>query len=336
MKQLTLLIILMFLSISTNHAMAELNWSSVPEKKITLFYSGITNWQYLVSEDHNIGARKINKNKSSCKKCHVNDDGQHDLLVDEITSGKLKMKKSQKYFEPNPIPDKEGFLSSTLQAGYDHENIYIKIEWKSKGYGWYDKSLAEKGLSDTVAFQVNKDNVQFKKYGCMMSCHTYSNNMPNSPTEEDVKNHPYYSNKNKDKIGAYTVYSRKDGGNWADIKSEEELKALIEEGGLVDLWQGNIEGSQIISKDGWILEDHDTDKNDVNVTGEYKDGKYSVLFKRKLNTDDIRDVRLSENDEFSLALSIQDNMATKRQHYISFPFTIGIGTSGDIQAVKFN
>lgn len=334
MKQTISFMAILFFLTSSNSAIAEPNWSSLPEKKITLFYSGIADWNYMVSPDHSLGARVLKKGKKSCAKCHV-DDGDYDLMTNEIASGNLKMRDTMKNFEPNPLPSKEGYLSSTLQAAYDEDNIYIRVEWRSKGAGWHDVNLAEKGLSDTVAFQVNKDNEYFKKYGCMISCHSYTNNMPNSPATNDVKNHPYYSKKNKDKVGAYTIYSRKDGGNWADFKSEKELKALLEDGGLVDLWQGNIEGASIVSKDGWILEDHDTDKNDIKVSGEYKDGKYSIVFKRKLNTNDIRDVSLAEDDQFSLALSIQDNMATKRQHYISFPFTIGIGTSGDIKAERF-
>ncbi len=332
-KFIYITLVLSFTLFAAN-ANAEPNWSSVPKKEITMFYPGVASWEFLISKDHSLGARNIKKGKKSCVRCHVSDSGEYDIMTNDIATGKYNMKKSQKPFEPDPLPDKIGFFSSKVQTAYDDEHLYIRVEWNSVGAGWLDKGLAEKGLGDRVALQINKDNKYFKKYGCMVSCHTYLETMPDSPAADEVRKHPYYAKKKRDKLRLYTIYSRTDGGGWADIKPESELKALIKEGGLIDLWEGEIEGESVHSEDGWILEDRDKDKNDITVSGGFKDGTYSVVFKRKLDTGDSRDVALKEGDEFSLAVAIHDNKAKKRQHYISFPFTIGIGTSGDIRASK--
>ncbi len=331
-KFLFLFVLVVFFSLFiSNSAVAEPDWSSIPEEEITLFYPGVANWEFLNSPDHSLGARNIKRGKKQCKTCHVSDSGEYDIMTEEIAAGRLKMKKSRKLFEPSPIPDKKGFFSSKVQAAYDDEFIYIKVKWKSKGTSWYS---SENGSPDRVSLQINKDQKLFKKYGCMLSCHSSADSMPESISHSEVRKHPYYSKKNRDNIRLYTSYSRTDGGGWADIKSDEELKALTLEGSFIDVWVAEINGNHIKSKDGWILEDRDYDKNDIIASGSFEDGRYSVVFKRKLNTGNPKDVALADGDQFSFALAIHDDKAKQRQHYVSFPFTIGLGTSGEIRAEK--
>lgn len=332
MKKIFILLGLVVFIFSAGISQAEPNWSSVRKREVTMFYPGVASWEFLISPDHSLGGRNIKKGKKNCVKCHVSESGEYDIMTDGIAAGTYKMKKSQKPFEPNPMENKAGFFSSEVQAGYDSEYLYVKVSWFSVGAGWNDESLSEKGVGDRVALQLNKGNKYFKKYGCMVSCHTYLDSMPDAPSADEVKAHPYYSKKKRDKLKLYTVYSRTDGGGWGDIKSDAELATIREEGGLIDLWEGEVENKSIHSEDGWVLEDRDKDNNDVITTGGFKDGMYSVVFKRKLETGDSNDVQLKEGDVFAMAVAIHENKSSKRQHYISFPFTVGIGTSGDIKA----
>lgn len=329
---LMLFVLVVFFSLSISNSLAaEPNWSLIKQTEIKMFYPGIANWDFLNSIDHKLGARYINKGKKSCAGCHIGDGGEYDLMTDEIANGSLKMKITGKLFEPNPLPEKEGYLSSKIQAAYDSEFIYIRVEWKSKGTSWY---ASENGSPDRVALQINKDQKLFKKYGCMLSCHSSVDSMPNSASTDAVRKHPYYSKKKRDKVRLYTSYSRKEGGGWADMKSDEELKALALEGSFIDIWEARIEGNNVVTKDGWILEDRDYDKNDVSASGAYENGEYSVVFKRKLNTAQPKDVSLVDGDQFSFAVAIHENKAKKRQHYVSFPLTVGLGTEGTIRAEK--
>jgi len=102
----------------------DISWDKAGTQKITLFYPGVVSWEFLNSEDHSLGSRTIQKGKKNCINCHLSNESGLDLRGNEIAAGKLKMKKAQKPFEPDPISAKNGFLNLTIQAAYD-ESISI-------------------------------------------------------------------------------------------------------------------------------------------------------------------------------------------------------------------
>lgn len=323
-----------FLIFSTN-ASAEPAWGSIKKENITMVYLGVASWEFLNSPDHSLGARNISRGKKSCVRCHVSDSGEYDIMTDEIALGKYAMKKSGKPFEPNPLVDKKGYSSADLQVAYDSENIYIRLEWDSKGASWSGKAEDFKAVVDRVALQINKADVSFKKYGCMISCHNGLPMMPDEVSKEEVAKNPYYSKKKRDDLRLYSYYTRKEGGTWADMISKTELDSMAKEGRFTDVWAAELLDGKVTAKDGWILEDRDVDgSQDVSATGGLNEGKYWVVFKRKLKTGDSRDVELVEGEEFSLAIAIHNDKSKQRQHHISFPLSVGIGTSGDLKATK--
>ena len=147
-----------------------------------------------------------------------------------------------------------------------------------------------------------------------------------------MKKHPYYNALNRDVVKLYAFYTRT--GGWSDFKPKAELEELSKTG-LLDVWEVEIEGKDVKTEDGWILEDRRNDeKADVNAEGSWADGKYSVVIKRKLKTNDPKDVQLKEGDTVSIAIAIHDDGAGNRRHYVSFPLQLGIGKGGDITAKK--
>ncbi|MCK4738455.1 MAG: hypothetical protein KAT46_00760 [Deltaproteobacteria bacterium] len=322
---------------------AEPNWSSISKKTITLFYPGQTSWEFLNSRDHGLGARNIKRVKKSCNKCHVDESGVFDLMADEIATGKKKKKKTKAPFEPKPLPGKKGFMDAEVQAAFDANFIYMKVSWKSIGASSKDATLAGENLADRISIQFNKKHKHFKKYGCFIACHDTNRYMPLSPSKDMVKANPYYSKIKRDEVKLYAFYTRnqkQDGKNklweWDDFIDKGSLTALTSEG-MMDLWEAEFKGSKVEAEDEWIFEDRQKDKQgDLEASGGWKNGSYSVVFKRKLSTGDKYDVELASGDTITLGIAIHDGKMGGRQHYVTFPITLGIGAKGDIKAKKIN
>jgi cytochrome c-type protein NapC len=334
-RALALLSIITFLSVSnaTPAASAGPDWKKVPSSRVTLFYLGLASWEFLLSPDHALGGKNMNRAKSPCSRCHIDEEGKFDMLADDIAAGTFKMKKTQKPMEPEPIPGKKGFMDVSIQAAYDAEFIYLRVVWDSPGSSAKNPDLAKKGLADRASVQLNTASAHFTKYGCFISCHDDSATMPGSPSKEEVKKHPYYSAIGRDDVRLYSFNTR--SGGWADLIDKKGLDGLLAEGALTDLWEVSFAGGGVEADDGWVLEDRQSDeKDDVEAGGGWSTGKYTVVFKRKLATGDKRDVELKEGGEVNISLAIHDGRMGGRKHYVSLPQTIGLGTDGDIKALK--
>ncbi len=72
-----------------------------------------------------------------------------------------------------------------------------------------------------------------------------------------------------------------------------------------------------------------------NVKGEWKDGMWTVVWTRPLNTGHPQDDKiLKEGGVYTVGFAVHDDNITTRGHHVSFPQSLGIGTQADIQAVK--
>src|SRR3990170_3796415 len=132
---LPLLFLILLLS-TAEGAPRDADWSKIRQNELLLFYPGVASWEFLNGEDHRLGAREIKKGKKDCRHCHMDKGGNLDLKADDIASGAMKMKRSHKPFEPEPVAGRKGVLSAGVQAAYDAENLYIRFSWLSKGSGW--------------------------------------------------------------------------------------------------------------------------------------------------------------------------------------------------------
>ncbi len=308
---------------------AEIDWSRLASKSITLFYPGRTSWEFLTSDDHRLGARFIARKKRNCAHCHLSPSGELDLIADEIAAGTAKMKRSRIPFEDDPIPGKPGILYANMQAAYDNDYLYVRIEWESRGRSWRRNA----DPPDMVSIQMNKLSPSFKKYGCFITCHKDLDTMPDSPPPEELSKVPYYKGLDRRSVRLYAYYTR--SGVWKDIKPEPELKKLLHKEGLIDLWNIELKSGTVTARDGWIFEDRRwDDSTDVQGSGGWKDGRYSVVLKRKLSTGDREDVQLKQGDIVYVGIAIHDDGAAKRKHYVSFPIAIGIDTKAGIRAVR--
>jgi len=71
-----------------------------------------------------------------------------------------------------------------------------------------------------------------------------------------------------------------------------------------------------------------------NVEGAWKDGMWTVVFTRKLDTGHPEDDKIMKvGGVYTFGFAVHDDNITTRGHHVSWPMTVGIGTAADIQAV---
>lgn len=73
---------------------------------------------------------------------------------------------------------------------------------------------------------------------------------------------------------------------------------------------------------------------DNHAIAQWKEGKWSVVLVRPLNTGNPDDKVLKEGSVYNVGFAVHDDNITTRGHHVSFVRTLGIGAKGDIPAVK--
>jgi hypothetical protein len=70
------------------------------------------------------------------------------------------------------------------------------------------------------------------------------------------------------------------------------------------------------------------------VYGTWKDGAYTLVWRRKLDTGHPADDKIMKvGGKYTVGFAIHDDNVTTRFHHVSFPQTLGIGVDADITAV---
>jgi cytochrome c-type protein NapC len=326
-----------------------IDWSGIPSAEILLFYPGVSSWEFLLSDDHRLGAKSVLELRKDCRHCHLSMEGELDLKADEITAGAIKMKRSNKPFEPEPIPGKRGTMHAKVQAAYDGEFLYVRTEWGSQGTAWRAPAPVETDKTDKadktgksgkvaperVSMQINKSEAAFKKYGCFITCHDDLNSMPGSPPEKKVATNTYYKKLGRTDVRLYAYYARH---SWSGTNDSDELTRRKKSGGVIDLLSLELSSGKVKALDGWIFDDRrwEKDGTDLEGTASWDAMKYTAIFKRRLSRTGLHDVNIREGDLLSIGLAIHDDGAEKRKHYVSFPFTVGLGVKGDLKARKIS
>jgi len=303
----------------------QVDWPRIKSVETALFYPGVSSWDFLTSDDHRLGAREIKKGKKDCRHCHLDKSGSLDLKADDIASGSMKMKRSHKPFEPEPLAGRKGVMLAGVQAAYDAENLYLRFNWLSKGSGWNNKGRTP----DRISIQVNKTEPSFSKYGCFITCHKDLSTMPDAPSKREIEGNPAYSG--RDEVSLYAFYAR---SSWADKRADADAKFRD---GLIDLKAIEFEGGRVKSEDGWVFDTRAwEDKPGFEGTGSWAGGRYTAVFRIKRAASGKYNIGINEGDIITLGVAIHEDGASKRKHYVSLPIAIGIGIGqgGDIKAVK--
>src|SRR3972149_5463633 len=88
------------------------DWSTIPEKTVTLFFPGQASWEFLTSSDHP-GSEQVVAG-TTCQACHA---GQ------EKMKGESLVKHAR--LEADPIAGKAGSLDVPVRAAFGDQYIYM-------------------------------------------------------------------------------------------------------------------------------------------------------------------------------------------------------------------
>jgi hypothetical protein len=297
-------------------AAAAVDWGSVEAKTVKVFYPGQASWEFLGDKDHGTGAAPVKTLKKGCAECHVGETGEFDINADAIIAGTHKKTKTGTPLEPQAIAGAKGFVDVSVQAAYDAEKIYLRLQWAGSGASVKDAALAANDKADRISVQIADKISTFRNYGCYITCHDDQDGMP---ANRETKTH------------LYGYYTRDKGA----AKDKATIDGYRSKGQFMDLWIAEFAGSEVKPVDESVLDDRTEDNNDLTATGSYENGNYTVVIERKLSTGDANDIALTDGAAFSVGIAVHDNGNGGRKHYTSFPVSIGLSTAADISAKKF-
>lgn len=290
---------------------ADVDWSQVESTTVKTFYPGQASWEFLLSGDHGSGANRVRSMQKACAECHVGDTGEFDIYADKIISGELEKSESGDVFEPDPLEGMPGFVDVNVQVAHDADNLYVRLQWPGSGASVDDPSLADNDKADRISLQVATEIKTFNMYGCYITCHDDQTDMPEN-RGEDKKLYAYYTHSG-DKIAP-----------------QPRLDSHISKDQFMDLWIAHFKGNEVIAEDEYVLESRHDDEKNLSATGSYENGNYTVVMTRPLSTGDAGDLDLSDDAKITIGIAVHDNGSTGRQHYTSFPVTVGLSEAGEI------
>ena len=186
---------------------------------------------------------------------------------------------------------KAGFVDVEVQAAYDEEYMYIKLDWASErpgishdlfrfnGEEWVRYGGGLPGVLETGELASNEDRISinfasadipaydgatgasFATAGCYLGCHDDAIEMPDEPDAAVVEAHPDVGadGLNLDEITKYLLNTRSvNDGNagWDALKPEDERAALYADGQFLEMWmwRGARGGPVGYSDDFYVLE----------------------------------------------------------------------------------
>ena len=123
----------------------------------------------------------------------------------------------------------------------------------------------------------------------------------------------------------------------ADIGDPTKPYAIIKEQNAVPYdpdagWkEGDVLPGRLLTRTGTSGSAADNSE----VTSEWKDGMWTVVWARPLDTGHPEDDKAIEDGKaYSFGFAVHDDNVTTRFHFVGFPLSIGFGTEGDIQATR--
>ena len=217
-----------------------IDWSKIPTKSVTLFYPGLSTYDWLVSPGHP-GAKLVEQGQA-CRTCH---EGTEKARGENIVKGGN--------LEPTPIGGKNGSVDVAVQAAHDADYVYFRFQWKSnlnregrmhdyvrfdgKQWKWYGHDRNDKAVrageqpalyEDRFSIMLDDGKVPlFAQQGCWVTCHNGMRDTRNQVVGEPVKKHPLFADAKYDPdIRKYLASTRTDGASWDKTKSKEEIDQI--------------------------------------------------------------------------------------------------------------
>lgn len=121
----------------------------------------------------------------------------------------------------------------------------------------------------------------------------------------------------------------------ADFTDPAKAVAIIAEGNAKAYDAAGMKAGDILPGRLLTAKTEGSAGDNDDARGTWKDGQYTLVFRRKLDTGHPQDDKIMKiGGSYTIGLAIHDDNVTTRFHHVSFPLTLGIGAKGDIMAVS--
>lgn len=274
-------------------------------RELILFQPGQSSWEWLLVPASHAGSKRIRDGRT-CLSCH---EDEEKAIGELIASGEK--------LEPQPISGMPGFISMSLEAAYDDENVYLTMNWLDAPPGnWGDADAATQVTISIGSPELNIAPIA----GCWAACHSDQSGMSDPAAGTELT---------KYLPGSRNRMTRTGGGS--DIRTTAELDTELAEGRYLEYWQVVLtdDGLQSVG-DGYFLDGRvANDDSAATATASSSDKKWMVEIVRPLKPAGKSRHALSEGVEYTLGVALHQNHASGRYHYTSFPirFVLGAGAA---------
>lgn len=271
-----------------------------PVNKIVVFYPGASGMEWIQTGTEHGGAKGVKKGEA-CIGCHIDVKAKMDESAEigaKIVAGE---KTKNTFLEPAPIKGKPGSIPVSVQVAHDGANLYLRLSWKDTKFSSGNKMDPDNPIKAAFMLEEPGKVDMDSTGGCWATCHTDVRTMPG--VKDDKK----------------TKYVK--DGNVATGKFFDLLQYRSGKGGaMVD---GYIADKRVMEGGKALTE----------AKGELKGDTWTVNFVRKFAGGE-GDVKLESGKVYNFGIAIHDDHTVGRYHYVSFGYTLGIDTQGDITVSK--
>jgi len=314
------------------------DWEKAPERLINIFYPGHASMDWALSKNHS--GKRAFKSGDRCFDCHDEE---------AIDIGELIVSGEHEYLPETDtvIPDKRGSIPVNVRASHDGETLYVRFQFPDTGHTpapFIDGGKMDADNQIKLAIMLATDDVIYAdRAGCWGTCHHDAKDMPHAPTTEDQAASGLALNL-ENGVTKYIAESRtkievkgrggKKLGGWDKLKEEAEIKAELEAGHVMDLIRYQAGTGK--TEDGYILEQRYMEGGQgAEFTSSLTDGTWTILMKRKLNSDKPGDISLATDQVYNLGFAIHDDYTNGRYHHVSLGYKLGFDNDeAEINAVK--
>ncbi len=250
--------------------------------------------------------------------CH---DGQRDMpgraSQDQVKAhpllGKVLKKKDVRKYLPASRTDENASWDKTKSAD---EIAQIK---------------AAGGFVDMMQWRAHRSNiVGMSDDGYVLEYRLFDAGKKMFSSNENKKAHQPKFMYDQDKVGVKSVTAD-------TLRDPSNPYALVREKNAVEFnpklgWKkGDMIPKYAVTRTG--TQGSAADNN--NTKGEWKNGVWTVMWTRPLNTGHPQDDKiLKEGGVYSIGFAVHDDNITTRGHHVSFPFILGIGAKADLVATR--
>ncbi len=301
------------------------DWSAVPGTDMTLFYPGQASFEWVQNGKQHGGARPLTKGGDACTTCHA---AELEAIGSKIVAGGE--------LEPTPIPGKRGTINATVQASYDDQNIYIRLQWPDAGHNpapFVDGGKMDPDNQIKVAMMITGTGIELgEAVGCWASCHADNSYMPFDPGVEAIAANADVATQLEavETITKYLSESRSDieirgrrgkpQGGWDQLKTPDEIAEYLANGTFLDLMRVYSDGS---ATNGYLLDRRVQNGGEIAASASLEAGLWTVVFSRPLEGGE-GDVALEAGNTYTVGFAIHDDFAAARFHHVTLDTTLAL------------